>query len=173
MKLLASLFALLLLAGCSSSEESVLRNSPFDCEIEGVISAFAAEVPGSDYIPTDWEPAAGTDLDAIYDAGGIACSYGIGEAEVGGTVMWANIDPDTWTERSIQWTSSGFTPIDLAGFDESAAFILKEGTSADEMHLWAINLLIDGVWIHIGATFLQDLQEANGIIAAAIEATEL
>lgn len=173
MKLFASLIALLLLAGCSSSEEGTFRSAPFDCDLDSVISAFAEQVPGSDYIPTDWEPADGTDLATIYDAGGIACSYGIGEAEVGGTVMWANIDSDTWTERSIQWISSGFTPIDLEGFDESAAFVLKEGTSADEMHVWVINLLIDGLWIHVGATFLQDVEEANGIIAAAIEATEL
>jgi len=48
--------------------------------------------------------------------------------------------------------------------------ILKEGsTGADEMHVWAINLLINDVWIQVGASFLQTVDEAMPIIEAAIE----
>ena len=143
-----------------------------NCEIESVIAAFEAQVSGSRYVPTDWEPAAGTDLAAVYDAGGIACSYGIQVAEVGGTVMWAPASDSLWVERSKIWQADGLTAIDLEGVDEQAAFILQDGTSADEMHLWKINLLIDGIWIQIGATFLQTVEEASGIIAAAVEATK-
>ena len=64
----------------------------------------------------------------------------------------------------------GETPIDLPGIEEVAAFILQDGTSADEMHVWRINLLIHGVWIQVGASFLQTLDEALPIIEASIAA---
>ena len=172
MKLIAlALTSLLLVTSCSSDEESAIRVVPTDCEIAGVISAFDEQVAGSQYVPTEWEPAEGTDLAAVYDAGGIACSYGIQEAEIGGTVLWAPASDELWAERSAQWQADGQTSIDLANIEEDAAFILQDGTAADEMHVWTINLLIDGLWIQIGATFLQTVDEAAGIIDAAIAAT--
>lgn len=163
--------AITLLAGCSATGTSVVQSVPGDCEIESVISAFDEQVTGSDYVPTDWQPGEGTDLKAAIDAGGIACSYGIQVAEVGGTILWAPASDELWESRSDQWKEYGQTPIDLEGFDEDAAFILQDGTSADEMHVWTINLLVDGIWIQVGATFLQTVEEASGIIEAAIEAT--
>lgn len=163
--------AITLLAGCSATGTSVVRSVPGDCEIESVIAAFDEQVAGSDYVPTDWQPSEGTDLKAAIDAGGIACSYGIQVAEVGGTILWAPASDELWESRSDQWKEYGQTPIDLEGFDEDAAFILQDGTSADEMHVWTINLLVDGIWIQVGATFLQTVEEASGIIEAAIEAT--
>jgi len=160
-----------LLTGCSSAVTAA-RDVPTNCEIEGVVSAFNDQVSGSKYVPTEWDPMEGTDLKAVYDAGGIGCSYGIQVAEVGGTVLWAPASESLWAERSKIWQEDGLTAIDLDGVDEQAAFILQEGTSADEMHVWKINLLVDGIWIQVGATFLQTVDEATGIIAAAIEATE-
>ena len=179
MKVLAALFAsALLLSGCSSEETSssdestVTSTVPASCEIEGVISAFNEQVEGSAYVPTEWQPSEGTDLKAALSAGGIACSYGIQVAEVGGTILWAPSSDDLWAERSQDWIEFGQTEIDLEGFEEDAAFIKQEGTSADEMHVWTINLLIDGVWIQVGATFLQTVDEANPILEAAIAATK-
>jgi hypothetical protein len=40
------------------------------------------------------------------------------------------------------------------------------------MHVWRVNLLINEVWIQVGASFLQNLDEAIPIIKAAITATE-
>jgi hypothetical protein len=37
------------------------------------------------------------------------------------------------------------------------------------MHVWAINLLINDVWIQVGASFLQTVDEALPIIQAAID----
>lgn len=174
MKIFALLLSsVVLLSGCSSEDSAIDREVPLSCEIEGVIAAFDAQVEGSAYVPTDWQPGEGTDLAAAIDSGGIACSYGIQVAEVGGTILWGYADDDLWATRSAEWQEYGQTPIDLVGFDEEAAFILQEGTSADEMHVWTINLLIDGIWIQVGATFLQTVEEANEIIAAAIAATEL
>lgn len=167
------LLPLLLLVSCSNSSPSAEGSVPVTCEIPGVIAAFDEQVPGSKYVPTDWQPSAGTDLAAVYDAGGIACSYGIQVAEVGGTVMWAPASDSLWAERSKIWQADGLTAIDLVGVDEQAAFILQDGTSADEMHLWKINFLIDGIWIQIGATFLQTVEEASEIIASAVEATKV
>lgn len=171
-RIVSLLLAALLLTSCSSESETK-RAVPTNCEIDDVIKAFDQQVAGSRYVPTDWQPAAGTDLAAVYDAGGIACSYGIQVAEVGGTVLWAPASDSLWAERSKIWQADGLTAIDLEGVEEQAAFILQDGTSADEMHVWKINLLIDGIWIQIGATFLQTVEEASGIIASAVEATKV
>jgi hypothetical protein len=37
------------------------------------------------------------------------------------------------------------------------------------MHVWAINLLINDVWIQVGASFLQNVDEALPIVQAAID----
>lgn len=171
-KFVLLLASLLILTSCASETPRVERSAPTGCEIDGVIAAFDTHVSGARYIPTEWQPGPGTDLAATYDAGGIACTYGIEEAEVGGTILWAPASDRLWAERSAIWQEDGQTPIDLSGFDEEAAYVLQDGTSADEMHLWSINILIDGIWIQIGATFLQTIEEANGIIDAAIAATE-
>jgi hypothetical protein len=49
---------------------------------------------------------------------------------------------------------------------------LQDGTSADEMHVWRINVLIRGVCIQVGASFLQNLDEALPIIKASIAAID-
>jgi hypothetical protein len=40
------------------------------------------------------------------------------------------------------------------------------------MHVWKVNLLINDVWILVGASFFQDVEEALPIIKAAIIATQ-
>lgn len=175
-KIIAIASAFILLTGCAAStplatdEKMAQLAPPASCEQELVIQAFADQVEGSRYVPTDWQPFPGTDLYDIYEAGGIACTYGIQVAEVGGTVMWASNVENLWETKKVQWLESGLLEIDLPGINETSAVILKEGsTSADEMHVWAINLLIHGVWIHVGATFLQNVEEALPIIEAAID----
>ncbi|MEN9325338.1 MAG: hypothetical protein RL414_1092, partial [Actinomycetota bacterium] len=145
---------------------------PQNCELPGVIAAFDAQVAGSKYVPTQWQPSPGTDLyDAIHSSG-IACTYGIQTAEIGGTVLWGKADSAMWEKKKAQWLKAGQLEIDLPGVDESSATILKEGsTGADEMHIWGVNLLVHGVWIQVNASFLQNVDEALPIIKAAIEAT--
>ena len=175
-KILVVAVSLILLAGCSSPIQETSDGkmaqltAPVSCEQESVIQAFADQVEGSRYVPTDWQPSPGTDLYDIYEAGGIACTYGIQVAEVGGTVMWASNVNNLWDRKKTQWLEQGQVQIDLPGINETDALILKEGsTSADEMHVWAINLLINDVWIHVGASFLQNVDEALPIIQAAID----
>lgn len=181
MKLRMALFlSTVLLSGCSSPGtqitsdriDTVAGKVPRSCEIASVISEFSAQVPGSKFVPTDWQPSPDTDLAAALANQGIACTYGVQVAEVGGTILWASNSKNVWEERKQSWINAGETPIDLPGIEETSAFILEDGTSADEMHVWRINLLIRGVWIQVGASFLQNLDEALPIIRASIAALD-
>ncbi|MEI7540434.1 MAG: hypothetical protein WCJ89_03025 [Actinomycetes bacterium] len=172
----ASLLALLLLAGCAHPSQDVAPITaikyavPSSCNQPKVIAAFDAQVAGSKYVPTDWQPSIGTDLYDVINAKGIACTYGIQTAEIGGTVMWANDLNGLWESKKTQWLKDGQVQIDLAGIDETDATILKEGaTGADEMHVWGVNLLYKGVWIQVNASFLQNVEEALPIIQSTID----
>ena len=175
------LCSLLLLTGCGSSgTKNVIEDGPgteasgkvpATCELAGVNASFAKIIPPSKYIPTEWTPAEGTDLYAVLNNGGIACTYGDQDAEVGGTVMWA--PSSLWPDREKVWKSEGMEWVDIPGIDESAAYKLPDGsTSADGMPAWRINLLINGVWIQLGAAFIQSFDEATPIIQAAIDASK-
>lgn len=172
-------FAASLLVGCSTSgdkidsstEKTSIYKVPASCELDSVNSAFAKIIPPSKYIPTEWNPAEGTDLYAVINSGGIACTYGDEAAEVGGTVMWAINKDGLWDERVSAWQAEGLEAVDIPGVDESAAYKLPEGaTSADNMPAWRVNLLIDDLWIQLGAAFIQSFDEATPIIEAAIDA---
>jgi len=138
--------------------------SPTTCPTDGILPTLNRYVDGSVFIDTPWEPAPNTDLAAAIDAGGVACSYGIQEAEVGATILWAPGDT-AFPERKLQWQIDGHRQVNVAGADEAWAF---EETAGEEQHLWALNLLVDGVWISINATFLRDLSQALPLVDAAI-----
>jgi hypothetical protein len=55
--------------------------------------------------------------------------------------------------------------VEVSGTDE--AWALQE-TNGSETHVWVLNLLVDDVWIHIGATFLPNLESAGPLVDAAI-----
>lgn len=172
--------ALLLLTACGNSATEVTIDDagietvgkiPTTCELDGVNSAFAKIIPPSKYIPTEWTPAEGTDLAAALNTGGIACSYGDADAEVGGTVIWG--PSSAWAEREEVWKTEGMELVDIPNIDEIAAYKLPDGsTSADGMPAWRVNLLINGIWIQLGAAFIQSFDEATPIIQAAIDATK-
>lgn len=151
--------ASLLLAACGSS-----ASPPVVCPTDQILPTMNQYVDGSVFIDTPWEPAPGTDLAAAIDAGGVACSYGIQEAEVGATILWAPAK-DAFAERRIQWQSDGQRQVDVAGADEAWALEESVGT---EQHLWTLNLLVDDAWIQINATFLRDLAAAQPLVDAAV-----
>lgn len=163
----------LLLAGCSASEEATPALSkavPPSCEETAILAAFPTSIPNPRYIETPWEPAEGTDLFAAIDSGGIACSYGIQEAEVGATILWSPGGEALFDERAIEWAASGHKEIDLPDLAETKAYILTEGKEGEgEFHVWAINILIDGVWIAVNATFFGSIDEAMPVVKAAVD----
>ena len=153
-----------------NNEQSVKFSAPSTCEQSKVVAAFDAQVKGSKYVPTDWQPSEGTDLFDAINNGGIACSYGIQVAEVGGTILWANNSNGLWDKKEKQWLADGQQLVDLPGLDEDKALMLKEGSiAADEMHVWGVNVLYKGVWIQLNASFLQNIDEAMPIIKSAID----
>ena len=148
------------------------RKVPATCELPDVIAAFARIIPPAKYIPTEWKPAAGTDLYEAINAGGIACSYGDQDAEVGGTIIWALDKNDLWKNRVLEWQKEGMVRVEIPNIDEMDAYRLPDGaTSADGMPAWKVNLLIHGVWVQFGAAFIQSWDEATPILRAAINAT--
>ena len=167
----------LVLTGCGS-EKSAPQNVksaasfavPLMCEQTKVLSGFPGKVSGAQVIFTDWEPFPGTDLAAAYEAGGIACSYGIQVAEIGATILWAPNQKNVFAERSKEWIASGQKKIDLPNINEEAAYVLTEGVAGEgEFHVWKINLLMKGIWIQVGATFLGSIEEAIPLVQAAID----
>ena len=171
-KIALVLVTLLFLTSCGNDPEEViapeLKSVPSDCTTTKVLAAFPERVPNPKFVDTEWEPAEGTDLFAAYNAGGIACTYGIQEAEIGATILWAPDNKILFTERTSGWVEAGQTAIDLPGLDEEAAYVLTEGVEGEgEYHVWSINLLIDGAWIQVGATFFGSIDEAMPIVIAA------
>lgn len=173
-KFALALVATLILTGCGGNSNSESAPEPLsvpsDCANTKVLAAFPEKVPNPEFIDTDWQPAEGTDLFAAYNAGGIACSYGIQEAEIGATILWAPDNKILFDELTPQWQAAGQTEIDLPDLNEEKAFVKTEGTEGQgEFHVWSINLLIQGVWIQVNATFLGSIDEAMPIVNAAVD----
>ena len=152
--------ALILLAACGGDA----TNIPSSCPQGDFLSVMNYYVDGSVFIDTPWEPTPNTDLAAALDAGGVACSYGIQEAEVGATVLWSTAE--AFESRREQWQADGQVRVKVPGADE--AWALQE-TNGSETHLWALNLLVGDVWVHISATFLPDLDSARQLVEVAQE----
>jgi len=80
--LIASL--VILLAGCGTVTKAPTSTPAFqppaNCNDTNILSALPSDLANPMYIPTEWQPAAGTDLEAILKGGGIACTYGVQQA---------------------------------------------------------------------------------------------
>lgn len=166
----------LLLASCSSQQEVAapeLPSVPSNCTDTKVLESILPRIAEAKYIETEWEPAEGTDLYAAYNAGGIACTYGLQEAEVGATILWAPDNKSLFSELTPNWVGFGQKEIDLPGIEEDAAYYLSEGIKGQgEYHIWSVNLLINGSWIQVGATFFNSLEDAIPVIKAAIDSLQ-
>jgi hypothetical protein len=183
MKFRSALIALMLLLSACGNAKPVAtpspsatiseRHVPNSCDLPDVNAAFALVIPPSQYIPTEWKPASGTDLFEAINAGGLACTYGDKDAEVGGTVIWALDKDNLWQARVNEWQKEGMVRVEIPNIDEQDAYRLPDGaTAADGMPAWKVNLLIHGVWIQLGAAFIQSWDEATPILRAAINATK-
>lgn len=151
-----------ILTACSTSSVA----APTVCPQGDFLAAVQGYVPDAQFIDTPWEPAEGTDLKTVIDSGGVACTYGLQEAEIGTTVMWVS-GADLYASRENQWERDGHLRVDIEGAEVAWALVEEAG---DETHLWILNLLVEDVWIQINATFLRDVTAASELVAAAIAA---
>lgn len=172
MRVVVLLFSALFLTACSDVEDAVPETPsvPLFCDETKILDSFPEKVANAKYIPTEWEPSEGTDLYAAYNAGGIACTYGIGEAEVGATIIWAPDYGITFADREKFWKEAGQQEVDLPDFDEERAYFLSQGTEEQgEFIIWQLNVLKGGYWIQVGATFLGSIEEAMPIVKSAFD----
>ena len=161
---IASLF----LTSCSSSNEASNKTTyyvPGYCNETKVLKALPSSIPNAEVINTDWQPAEGTDLFAALNAGGLACSFGNQSAEIGATVLWAPDDDDAlFAERSKNWAKEGQTTVDIPGLDETSAY-----QRLDNGSVRTVNVLIQGFWIQVSATFTTKLDEMVPLVKAALD----
>lgn len=154
----------------SANQAPVTLQVPSTCDLPEMISAFDTRIPGSSYVPTDWQPAEGTQLKLFLDNAGIACTYGIQSAEVGGSVMWMKDTKGLFKNHETVWKAQQYRAINIPGIDESAAYLLPvTATGADGIYIWEVNLLVDDMWISIAGSFIQDITEAEEIINVALD----
>lgn len=162
------LICLVLLALVGCGEPTNTHSAPATCPQDDFLVEVQQYLPAATFVNTTWEPSPGTDLEAAINAGGAACSYGIQEAEIGTTILWAE-GSELFASRSAQWEKDGYQLVNVDGVDEGWA--LFEETEV-EQHLWVVNLLVESVWIQVNATFLSDLEEAQDLLDAAIAVTK-
>ena len=143
---------------------------PADCRNTKVFATIKSAIPGSTWIDTNWTPAAGTDLEAIYRAGGIACTYGIASAEVGGTFSWARDASGLFQSRTAQWRADGQVKSDIPGLSVDALYEISDAArSKMEIPSYLANVLVHGIWIQIGGRFINSEVDAKRYIQSAID----
>ncbi len=163
----------LLLSGCGNSFQRVNLQVPTACENPRIIDALPADVRSeSSYIPATWNPAPGTDLATVIENKGIACSYGLQRKEIGVTIYWTkDSDGKIFDSRSQGWIDLGLVKANIDG--ASKAYAVADNASLNpEVHSYAVDFLYQGVWIHIGSTYMYVLKDADPMIKAAISALE-
>jgi len=154
----------------SSSTTSAIYTVPQSCTATSILAAIKPVIKNAVFVDTKWQPAAGTELADFLNNKGIACSFGDAPAGIGVTVKWVSNAADLFTKREAEWTGAGHSKVDLAHVDESAAyFLFKPVGGKQEFQVWELNFLINGTWIAINASYLQDLASATPLINAALE----
>lgn len=171
-----ALLGVMLLTSCSAnSEPKSIKNAPIiyvvpsSCSDTEILAAFPKSIKNPKWIDTQWQPASGTDLAAVYQKGGIACSYGLASAAIGNTVSWAPKATDLYSKRIPTWVAAGYEKVEIPGVETQKAYLLSDAArNKMEIPSWSINILTKDTWISIGSTYLKDLGEATPLINAAI-----
>ena len=172
MKWALSVLTLALLSGCGSTPTQVSSISympPLDCNETNVLTALPSELTNAMYIPVQWQPADGTDLKAILDGGGIACTYGVQQAEIGATVSWVEDTSGLFESRIAAWKGQGFEETSLPGVTADRIFVISTAAmNAREIHSWSANILVKGNWIQVSASYIYKNSDATQLVNAAI-----
>ena len=170
-----ALFATLaiLLVGCGTATKTPTATPvfqpPANCNDTNVLSALPQDLANPMYIPTEWQPAAGTDLEAILNNAGIACTYGVQQAEIGATVSWVKDSKNLFDSRVAGWKAAGFEEKSIAGVTADKIFVIGEAAmNAREIHSWSANILVKGNWIGVSASYIYKNADSAALINAAI-----
>jgi hypothetical protein len=163
----------ILLAGCGTATETPTATPAFqppaNCNDTNVLSALPQDITNAMYIPTEWQPAPGTDLEAILNSGGIACTYGVQQAEIGATVSWVKNSKNLFASRIAGWKSAGFEEKTIAGVTADQMYVISDAAmNAREIHSWNANILVKGNWIQVSASYIYKSNDAAALINAAI-----
>ena len=167
----------LILAGCGNPAKTPsatpLFTPPANCNDTNVLSALPQDLTNAMYIPTEWQPAPGTDLEAVLNGGGIACTYGVQQAEIGATVSWVKNSKDLFASRIAGWKSAGFEPKKIAGVEADEIYVISDAAmNAREIHSWSANILVKGNWIQVSASYIYKSADAAPLINAAISSLQ-
>jgi len=162
-----------LLAGCGSVVKAPTATQalqpPANCNDTNVLSALPSDLANPMYIPTEWQPAAGTDLEAVLNGSGIACTYGVQQAEIGATISWVKNSKDLFASRIAGWKAAGFEEKTIAGVAADKVFVISEAAmNAREIHSWSANILVKGNWIGVSASYIYKNADSAALINAAI-----
>ncbi len=177
-KISFALITVLLLAGCGSKSPVTPSPTPqakfvipTDCTATHVNAAVEKIATGSAYIPTQWQPSQGSELADFLNNGGIACSYGLQNAEIGVTAKWVDDAQGLFEKHEDLWQKDGYTKVDLPEIDEDAAyFYIKPQSPSNEFHLWSLNVKYRGAWLQLNCTaFAQSLEAGLPILRAMIQ----
>ena len=156
----------------SSSKATAVYATPKSCTDTTILATISPLIQDAKFIDTKWQPVAGTELADFLENHGIACSYGDARAAIGTTIKWVANATDLFTNRVSEWQSLNYQKVDLANVDESAAYFLYQPVGPkQEFQIWALNILINGTWIQINATYLTDLTGATSLISAALDSS--
>ena len=163
----------LLLSSCSTASKTSVATATFrppaNCNDTNVLSALPQDLTNAVYIPTEWQPAAGTDLAAILGGGGIACTYGVQQAEIGATVSWVKDTKGLFNSRIAKWKAAGFEEQTIPGVSADNIFVISEAAmNAREIHSWSANILVKGNWIQVSASYIYESADSASLVNAAI-----
>ena len=169
--LIASL--VILLAGCGTVTKAPTSTPAFqppaNCNDTNILSALPSDLANPMYIPTEWQPAAGTDLEAILKGGGIACTYGVQQAEIGATVSWVKDVNKLFDSRIAGWKAAGFEEKNIVGVTADKIFVISEAAmNSREIHSWNANILVKGNWIQVSASYIYKDADSAALVNAAI-----
>ncbi|MEN9679323.1 MAG: hypothetical protein RLZ57_452 [Actinomycetota bacterium] len=170
-KVLSFSAIVLLIASCGTKSVAPKAETkfsvPIDCLSTKILTALPADIPNPKWIDTKWNPAPNTDLYNVLNSGGIACSFGNQNMEVGATILWAPSELKTFESMAKNWSMS---KVEIPGVSEEIAYWLgNEASGADGMHRWTLNFLYKGNWIQINASYIYSMDDALPLINAAIE----
>jgi hypothetical protein len=143
---------------------------PRDCQNTPIFASLQRQLFDATFIDTSWDPAVGTDLEAILSHGGLACSYGIQSAEIGITSMWVEDPSDFFTSRVKTWLKDGYVKVEIPNLpDISAYFLYKAQSATQEFHVWQVEMQYKGYWVRLSSSFGDSLKANLPLLIAAID----